>query len=42
MAEHRGRLYDLTGEKGRHLLDDAFLRHFFRSHEPFFPVTLRG
>jgi hypothetical protein len=42
MAEHRGRLYDLTGEKAGTCSTAPSSVTSFRSHKPFFPVTLRG
>jgi LmbE family N-acetylglucosaminyl deacetylase len=38
LAEHRSQVTNLTGEPGWHLLEDSFLRHFFRRHEVFFRV----
>jgi LmbE family N-acetylglucosaminyl deacetylase len=40
LAAHESQLRNITGEPGWPTLGADFLRYFFRSHEPFFPVLL--
>jgi LmbE family N-acetylglucosaminyl deacetylase len=40
LAAHESQMRNITGEPGWPVLGADFLRYFFRSHEPFFPVRL--